>query len=109
MPALKILLDECIDRRFAQKIPGHSATTVPDAGWAGLSNGELLSKSQEQFDVFITVDQSLPKQQNLSKYKIAVIVLSGTTNRLDDLLPFVPGILKSLEKTLSGQVIILSL
>jgi len=62
LPRRKVLLDECIDHRLAQHLPDHSITTVPDAGWASFSNGELLAKAQERFDVFITVDQKLPKQ-----------------------------------------------
>lgn len=100
----KILLDECIDWRFARHISDHAVTTVPDAGWAGLSNGELLTKAQRQFDVFITVDRKLPEQQNLSKFKIAVIILSGRTNRLQDLLSLVPEIAAALRHIKPGQV-----
>lgn len=78
-------------------------TTVPDAGWAGLSNGELLTKAQHEFDVFITVDRRLPEQQNLSKLKIAVIILRGRTNRLQDLLSLVPEVLAALGQIKSGQ------
>lgn len=53
---MKILLDECIDRRLAKDIQGHKVLTVPQAGWAGIKNGELLRLAQAQFDVFVTVD-----------------------------------------------------
>ena len=78
-------------------------TTVPDAGWAGLSNGELLTKAQKTLDVFITVDRSLPEQQNLPKFEIAVIVLRGRTNRLQDLLPLVPEVLAALRQIKLGR------
>ena len=39
---MKLLLDECIDRRLAKEIGGHEVVTVPQAGWAGIQNGELL-------------------------------------------------------------------
>ncbi len=52
---MRILLDECVDRRLALQIIGHDVQTVPEAGWAGLKNGELLSRAQLDFDVFITV------------------------------------------------------
>lgn len=41
-----ILLDECIDRRLAGDIEGHEVVTVPQAGWAGIQNGELLRLAQ---------------------------------------------------------------
>lgn len=87
---MKILLDECIDRRLAKDIEGHEVVTVPQAGWAGIQNGELLRRAEEQFDVFVTVDRNLSFQQHLSQFRIAVIVLQASTNRLKDLRPLVP-------------------
>ena len=55
---MKILLDECIDRRLAKEIEGHEVSTVPQVGWAGIQNGELLRLAQAQFDVFVTVDRT---------------------------------------------------
>lgn len=72
---MRILLDECIDRRLARFLPGHSVRTVPQAGWAGIKNGELMSLAQHEFDVFVTVDRNLSYQQNLKRYGIATIVL----------------------------------
>ena len=40
---MKILLDECIDGRLSKVIQGHEVVTVPQAGWAGIQNGELLA------------------------------------------------------------------
>jgi hypothetical protein len=55
---VRILLDECIDRRFARELPRHEVRTVPEAGWAGKSNGELLALAENSFDVFVTVAQN---------------------------------------------------
>jgi hypothetical protein len=85
-----ILLDECIDRRFAKEIQGHVVKTVPEMGWANFKNGHLLRIAQQEFDVFITIDRHLPYQQNISRLSIAVIVLQAKTNRLADLQPLVP-------------------
>lgn len=86
---MKLLLDKCIDGRLAREIEGHEVVTVPQAGWAGIKNGESLSKAQAHFDVFITVDRNLAFQQNVSQFTIAVIVLQAPTNRLKDLRPLV--------------------
>lgn len=67
-------MHECIDRRLAKEIEGHEVVTVPQAGWAGIQNGELLRRAQEQFDVFVTVDRNLSFQQYLPQFNIAVIV-----------------------------------
>lgn len=82
---MRVRLDECLDRRLAGDIEGHEVTTVPEAGWAGLTNGELLRRAQRGFDAFVTVDRNLPFQQDLSRFAIAVIVLRSPSNRLADL------------------------
>lgn len=40
---MKILLDECIDRRFGRDLLGCEVKTVPQMGWAGIKNGQLLA------------------------------------------------------------------
>ena len=101
---MRILLDECIDRRFAREIEEHEVFTVPQMGWAGIKNGELLSRAQAQFDTFITVDRNLAFQQNLTGLAIAVIVLEAKTNRLADLKKLVPKLLLALQSLPPGHV-----
>ncbi len=65
-------------------------------GWKGVKNGKLLSLCEKEFDVFITVDQNLPHQQNLSALNVAVLILAAPTNKLSDLKRLVPTILAEL-------------
>lgn len=102
MPRLKILLDECIDRRLARALLNHDAKTVPQMRWAGLKNGALLAEAAKQFDVFITVDRNLSFQQHLADFAIAVLVLHAKTNRLQDLLKLVPSIEQALRQPIAG-------
>ena len=44
-------------------------------GWSTLSNGELLDAVEKEFDVLVTTDQALKSQQDLSRYKLAIVVL----------------------------------
>jgi predicted nuclease of predicted toxin-antitoxin system len=105
---MKILLDECIDRKLAREFVGYKVKTVPQMGWAGIKNGQLLALAEAEFDIFITVDRNLSFQQNLSNFEIAVIVLQATSNRLADLKPLVPSILTTLNKVVKGQAIVVS-
>jgi predicted nuclease of predicted toxin-antitoxin system len=56
---MHILLDESLPRRLRSAFPGHEVATVAEAGWSGLSNGELLQLAAERFDLFVTADQNL--------------------------------------------------
>ncbi len=107
MSRLKVLLDECVDSGLKNEILGHEVKTVPEAGWAGLKNGELLSRAQAEFDVFITTDRNLMFQQNLPKYDIAVLVLVAATNRLQNLRPLVPKIQDAINSAQSGKPVLI--
>ena len=103
---MRVLLDECLPRRLKRVFVDHEVRTVPDAGWAGTKNGELLKLAEDSFDVFVTMDQNLQYQQNLEGAAIAVVVLECRTNRLDDLLPLVPKLLDVLRSSLGpGEVV----
>jgi predicted nuclease of predicted toxin-antitoxin system len=56
---VKILIDECLPRKLKNALPDHEVKTVPEMGWAGKKNGELLKLMIGVFDVFITVDSNL--------------------------------------------------
>ena len=43
---MRILLDECIDRRFAVELTEHDVKTVPQMGWAGVKNGSLMKLAE---------------------------------------------------------------
>ena len=89
----RILIDECLPRRLAGVLAGFDVVTVPEAGWTGRSNGELLRLAEEEFDAFVTIDQNLQYQQNLQDAEVALVVLECRTNRFEDLLPLVPRLL----------------
>ena len=45
--------------------------------WERLKNGDLLRRAEQTgFDLFITGDQNIHYQQNLSERKIAIVVLT---------------------------------
>ena len=103
---MKLLLDECIDRKLAREFVGYEVKTVPQMGWSGVKNGQLLTLAEAEFDVFITVDRNLSFQQNLPQFDIAVIVLQSLSNRLADLKPLAPEILAVLATVAKGQATI---
>jgi predicted nuclease of predicted toxin-antitoxin system len=105
---VKILLDECLDRRLARDLSGFEVKTVPQMGWAGVKNGDLMTLAEAEFDVFITVDRNLSFQQNLPKFDIAVLVIRSKSNRLEDLQPSVPKIIKILPTLKKGEAVFIN-
>ena len=85
---MRILLDESLPRRLRNIFAGHEVATVVEVGWFGVKNGELLELlAATRFDVFVTADQNLQFQQNLSALPIAVAVLVARDNQLESLRP----------------------
>jgi len=103
---MRILLDECVPRRLRRELPGHDVWTVPEMGWSGKKNGELLRLMTPQgFEVLLTTDQNLRHQQNLKAVGVAVVVLAAATNRLADLVPLIPSARAALGAIQPGQVV----
>jgi hypothetical protein len=44
-------------------------------GWGKLKNGVLLQAAEPEFDAFLTSDQNLKYQQNITGRKLAILVL----------------------------------
>jgi hypothetical protein len=93
---MRILLDESLPRGLGREIPGHQVSTVQQAGWAGLENGELLRRAAGRFDVLLTGDQNIAYQQNPASLPMRVIILVAASNRLEALRPLLPELLEVL-------------
>ena len=103
---MRVLLDECVPKRLGRELAGHDVRTVPQEGWSGKQNGELLAlMSAAGFETLLTVDQGIPYQQNLKAAGVAVVVMFGASNQLADLIPLVPAVLLALETVQPGDVV----
>jgi hypothetical protein len=102
---VRVILDECIDWRLSRDISGHEVKTARQMGWTAVKNGDLLQLASGNFDVFVTVDRNLSFQQSLVSLPLAVIVLKPKTNRLADLRPLVPKLLRAVEFAQPGMAV----
>ena len=101
---MRILLDENLDWRLGRDLPGHKVESVPRIGWAGITNGELLTRAASRFDVLLTMDAGFVDQLNPANYDLAVVVLRAHSNRLADTSPLMPNVLIALETIQPGTV-----
>jgi predicted nuclease of predicted toxin-antitoxin system len=101
---VRLLLDESLPRRLTQHLGDVEVDNVFDRGWSGLKNGELLRKAESDYDVFLTADQNLQYQQNLTGFEVAIVVLAAHSNRLQDLIPLVPKALEACSTAKAGTV-----
>jgi hypothetical protein len=81
---MKILLDECVPWPMHKLLTGNDCTTAQKRGWGGIKNGDFLRLAEgDGFDLFITADQNIRYQQNLSGRAIRILELSS--NKLRDI------------------------
>ena len=102
---MRILLDECLPKRLTGDLVGHEARTVPQMGWASRRSADLLELAEADFDVFLTVDRTLSFQQDVRRFKVAVVVLVASSNRHSDLQSLIPDFLAVLSAITPGQLV----
>lgn len=102
---MRVLLDESAPRGLTDLLVGHEVETAPERGWASVRNGKLLALAAGAgFDVFVTPDQSLPRQQNLTRFDIAVVVLAAGRNRMATYVRLADGLRASVKAARRGEV-----
>ena len=107
---MRILLDECLPKDLARELAGHEVKTVPQAGWAGIGNGRLLGlvAASGHFDLFLTVDKRLPVDNAVTNLPFAIVVLRAKSNRIGDVFPFAPEVLRRIPEFQPGRVYVLT-
>jgi hypothetical protein len=102
---VRVLLDEQLPRQLARYLVGHEVRTVQQ-GIVGRSQERRVARAEAAgFSVFLTGDQNLEFQQNISKRRLGVVVLRADSNALEDLLPLIPAALTAIEAVQPGQVV----
>ncbi|MBL9083767.1 MAG: hypothetical protein JNK76_18260 [Planctomycetales bacterium] len=102
---MRLLLDACLPQRLRHEIPGHDVATAQYMGWGNLTNGELLAAMKANgFEGLITADSNLPHQQSIVDAAITIFVLRAATNRLVDLRPLLPELLRQISFARPGVV-----
>ena len=72
---MKVLLDACVPRPLRKFLAAHTVQTAQEMGWGKLKNGALLQAVEPEFDAFLTSDQNLKYQQNITGRTLSILVL----------------------------------
>jgi len=102
---MKVLLDECVPFKLKAYLTGHHVFSVQMMGWDGVKNGDLIKLADSKFDVFVTIDKNLRYQQNLSRSRMAIILVSVRDNRVQTIISKAPELLIALNSVQSSQYI----
>ena len=103
---MRVLLDESVPVQVRDALYDHSVSTAVEMGWRGISNGELLDRAEAQgFELVIVADKNLRHQQNLRKWRIAILEL--WTNHQPTLERHFARIRERVQSAWRGQCIVL--
>ena len=75
---MKIFFDQGTPVPLSRGLKGHTVSTAYELGWSELDNGELLKAAEAEFDVFVTTDKNLRRQQQLARRRLAILLLPTT-------------------------------
>ena len=102
---MRILLDECVHAGVRAAFPGHSVSTVTEAGWRGTKDGSLLSLAERGFDVFVTIDRKFEHQVDLRAFALGFVIVRVASNTLAAYLPSFHRLRQAVEAVRKGEVI----
>jgi len=74
---MKILFDHCTPHGLRDHLPEHEVRTAKDEGLHRIKNGELIRSAVDRgFEVLITADKRMRKQEVISGLPLRVVVLT---------------------------------
>ena len=76
---MRIVFDQGTPAPLRDFLIDHQVKTVFEQSWSTLTNGDILQAAESKFDLLISTDKNLKYQQNLSNFKIAILVLPTTS------------------------------
>jgi len=98
---VKVLLDHCVNRRFAGLLAGHDVSHTSEFGWGDLQNGKLLDAAVDSgFEVIVTVDRNFRHQQNITVRSLSLITLEATGIDLRAISPLAGRVVATLDEGL---------
>ncbi len=103
---MRVLLDENMPRKLAALFEiGIVVRTIAQCGWKRTKNGTLLRLAKADFEVFVTMDQGIPHEQNLSDFDLGFILMKARSNRYEDLAPLMPQVNRDVKTVKAGELV----
>jgi hypothetical protein len=94
-----------VPARLRRAFPGHAVKTVTECGWRSGKDLALLAYAEETFDVFVTVDRGLPRQNDLPRYRLGFVIAGVPNNRLEAFEPLFERLKIAAESVKPGEMI----
>lgn len=104
---MRVLIDACLPILLKQHLRANEVRTARELGWQFKKNGDLLAAAHTRFDVVITMDKNIPAQNYLARFTLGLVIVRTRSNRLADLMPWVPEMILAIARIRPGDVIVI--
>jgi len=101
---MRVYLDACIDPRVAKIFTDYEVRTAFQLGWHGLKDHILLPLIQDQFDVFVTIDQGFEHEHNLKKLRFGIVIVHVPKNKVEFYWPLAAQLRETVKLIKPGEV-----
>jgi predicted nuclease of predicted toxin-antitoxin system len=102
---MKLIFDENTPFSLARDLDGHDCSSVIKLGWRGTENGQLLSRAEHAgFDVLVTLDDDIEKEQNMAGRRIAILVVKPAEQGKQAMRMLAPVVLDALTEIRPGEI-----
>ena len=103
---MKVLLDHHLPHRLRHHFRAEDDVfTCYYLGWTQLENSDLLKAAEKAgFFALITIDSSIPYQNIVADYGVAVVLLKRGYNHLPDVLELMPEVVELLPTVKPGRI-----
>jgi hypothetical protein len=78
---------------------------VPETGWRSSKDGPLLRFAEKHFDVFVTIDRKMERENSLSALRLGFVIAGVRSNRLTDFQPILSDLAAAVARVKPGEVI----
>jgi hypothetical protein len=103
---VRILIDECVHAGVKDAFNGHAVKTVAEAGWGSMKDEPLLEYAQRLFDVFVTIDRSLERQNDLKNIDMGFVLARVPNNRIQSYQSIFGELKAAAERVKPGEVVV---
>lgn len=105
---MRVLLDHNVPPELRHEFPEDlRAETASFRGWEGLSDGDLLRRAGKEYDVFVTLDTSIPDQQAVEDFPVGLVVLDVHPIHPDELRTYVTNLIFGVYAAFDSQSVVI--
>jgi hypothetical protein len=101
---MRILLDENFPADFAKLLVGHDVSNVHSLDRRESRTANYCA-AHDICEVLVTLDRNLELQQNVKILSLGIVVVRARSNRIADLVPYIPEILQEVTKVGAGRIV----